>query len=176
MKNLTQTQKDILANLTNEFESLNKPSQDLSNVLDIGGLLSALKNDKKRREEIVASKPVRIACLHETADKYVAQLNNLFAGSNVYIWVRKTAYDASIYFGTEYEYNTKPHYVFSVSINPNIQDVYFDSQIENIREYLEGCYIGIHSNQEAKITTIEEMLQNKIFISTITKLIATANK
>jgi hypothetical protein len=183
MNNLTEAQKIIIANLTNEFQSLNNQFPRLSNSFDIGSLLSQLNSDKKRREEILINNIAFLSQLKETAHSYAKQLGDLLKSGNILVWVKSHHNDTSysIKFGTTYQYHNEHTWinVFSVRVNQNCKTTFFDSKIACAHEYTADSDMSFYhdGNYEIKnIKSLKELVENHYFIGKIKELLVSANR
>lgn len=181
MNTLTQTQKDIIANLTNEFKLLNgNPTKPLNELMDIGALMSDLNNDKKQRKEIELSNEAHLLKLKETATNYSTQLCDLLRDANLVAWIKHHSVNSTIYIGTWYDLENEYrwHEAFRIEVGVKSKTTYFKSKIPPIGEYIDGCSISFYydENHFEYVSSMEELLSNKYFISRIKNIIASANR
>jgi hypothetical protein len=182
MSNLTKNQKDIIANLTNEFKALNTQCSDPSNLLDIGSLLQEMSNDKKRRAEILINNEAYAKKLRETTNGYVRQLRDLLYVANLHVWVKcihDKHYQISI--GTLLQYNNKYNWSepLQISVRQNSKTTHFDSRIQCVDEYTDVCTMSFYFSGDYEIkniNSIKDLTENGYFIKRLKALIVLANQ
>ena len=169
MNNLTQSQKEIIAKLTNEFETLNKSTEsNLSSLLDINALLGELYADKKRRKEIEVSNIAYMRKLHQTANHYAYELHKFVIKANIGVWVKEYDDCCAINLGTlDHKY-----YQIQIMLNPQSQWTSFKSKIEGLHEYLNESKIEFGRYE---YNNLESLMKSEAFINELKQLIIYIN-
>lgn len=180
MNNLTEKQKMIIANITNEFSKINeeKNNRPKGTLFDIEGLLGQKQADMEQRYQIELDNQFYEKMLKEIMKNDMEELNIDLKELGLTTFIPKT-WDQdgnSFIIDTIYQKeNSGYHSDDSIRLSYQLKNKYvsFESRIPCIeqksKEYKIGCYVT--PNNETLYSNIEEFAEDTRIIEKIKRLI-----
>ena len=180
MKNLTENQQMIIANITSEFAKINqeKKNRPKGKLFDIEGLLGQKQADTEQRYQIELDNQFYEEMLKEIMKNDMEELNIDLKelGLTTFIPHNWDKNGNSFCIDTIYQKENSGYYSdgsIRLSYQLKSKGISFESRIPRIeqksKEYQIGCYVNPHT--ESFFSNIEEFAEDKSVIEKIKRLI-----
>jgi len=180
MKNLTEKQQMIIANITSEFSKINqeKKNRPKGTLFDIEGLLGQKEADTEQRYQIHLDNEFYEEMLKEIIENDMEQLNVDLKELGLTTFIPKiwgASYHSFCIDTIHQKENSGNYSDNSIILRYRLKSkiVSFESRIpsieQKIKEYQIGCYVNSHT--ESFYSNIEEFAADKPVIEKIKRLI-----
>jgi hypothetical protein len=171
-KDLTENQKQIITDITNEFVKINEreTKRKSNSLIDFDSIFKERKEDEKRREEILCKNVIVQQMYDNLIDEIVDKLTlevdewGLYCRKNDN--TRKHSGDIIIGYTDELRYK---NYIY-IEVRKDISTITFKSGIEEVREWLPPTRLS-YNNVSNSWETIEELCKYPYFIKELKELL-----